>query len=421
VYTRSAGGVWSFQQRLKASNAGTGDEFGWSVSLDADGNTLAVGARNEKSGIVGNEGDNTSFGDLGTGAGAVYVFTSDGATWTQKDYVKSNNPEFGPGFGNQFGQSVSLNADGDMLAVGARFEDGDATGIGGIVLDLVTDSGAVYIFNLEVDDTWTQNTYIKASNTSASDAFGQVVSLGTRANGDVILAVGAFHEASGASGIDGNQSDDTVTDAGAVYAFTRDVGTGVWSQNNYIKASNTGISDRFGITLDLSTDGNTLAVGSYREDGIASDSGAVYVFSHNGTDWSQQGSLIKASNAESSDEFGRSVSLSANGDTLAVGAHFEDSNTTGIAGAENNESASESGAVYTYTRSGSNWSQQTYVKASNTDAGDAFGWSVSLTADGNTLAVGAKLEDSKATGVGGTVTGTQTDNSTSEAGAVYLY
>ncbi len=84
---------------------------------------------------------------------------------------------------------------------------------------------------------------------------------------------------------------------------------------------------------------------------------------------------------------------------------------------EADNSASGAGAVYVFTRMGGSWSQQAYVKASNTGAGDYFGHSVALNGDGNTLAVGAFYEDSNATGVGGNVN----DNSASKAGAVYLY
>ena len=136
----------------------------------------------------------------------------------------------------------------------------------------------------------------------------------------------------------------------------------------------------------------------------------------------------KASNTGADDEFGYSVALS--GDTLAVGAIYEDSNATGINGDHTNNSADASGAVYVFTRSNGVWTQQAYVKASNTGGGesinfgfmmgsimmpgDNFGRSVALADD--TLAVGASNEDSNATGVGGD----QTNNSAGNSGAVYV-
>lgn len=127
---------------------------------------------------------------------------------------------------------------------------------------------------------------------------------------------------------------------------------------------------------------------------------------------------VKASNTEANDQFGFAVALSADGNTLAVGAILEDSNATGIdGGSQGDNSAPESGAIYVFTRSGGTWSQQAYVKASNTGASDFFGRTLALSADGNTLAVGAILEASNAGGINGN----QGDNFAPGSGAVYLY
>jgi len=91
-----------------------------------------------------------------------------------------------------------------------------------------------------------------------------------------------------------------------------------------------------------------------------------------------------------------------------VGARGEDSAATGINGDQADNSVSFAGAVYVFTRSGSTWSQLSYIKASNTEATDELG---------STLAVGARGEDSAATGINGD----QADNSAQDAGAVYLY
>jgi hypothetical protein len=92
--------------------------------------------------------------------------------------------------------------------------------------------------------------------------------------------------------------------------------------------------------------------------------GAAYVFVPDGTSWSQQ-AYLKASNAEASDNFGYSVSVS--GDTIVVGAYLEDSNAVGVDGDEDNDdgSTTDSGAAYVFVRSGTDWSQLAYLKASN--------------------------------------------------------
>ena len=402
---------------VKASNTGDDDRFGNAVSLSADGSTLAISARTEASGatgVDGNQSDNSA-----ALSGAVYVFVRSGDVWLQQTYLKaSNTATF-----EQFGGAMSLSADGNTLAVGSRGESSNASGIDGDQSDnSAGNSGAVYVFS-RTADVWSQQAYVKASNTDSGDQFGAAVSLSADGN---TLAVGAIIESSGATGINGNQGDNSAPGAGAVYLFSR---TGdVWSQNAYVKASNTDPADRFGNALDLSADGNTLAVGAHLDDsnatGIDGDqddnsslgSGAVYVFSRTGDVWSQQ-AYVKASNTGDSDAFGGDVGLSADGSTLVVSTSVEDSSDSGIDGNQNDNSADAAGAVYVFERSGNNWSQQAYLKASNVNAGDRFGVAVSLSSDGNTLAVGAATEDAGTTGIDGA----QGDNSLLDSGAVYVF
>ena len=385
-------------RHAKASNTDPNDWFGSSVSLSSDGNTLAVGARFEESnatGIGGDEGNNSV-----PFAGAVYVFSRSGTTWTQQAYVKASNTDAD----DQFGYSVSLSSDGNTLAVGAINEGSNATGIGGNEDNNSTTvgasypkqsgAGAVYVFSRS-DTTWTQQAYVKASNTDAKDYFGHSVSLSSDGN---TLAVGALQESSNATGIiDADEDNNSTSKAGAVYVFSRSGTT--WTQQAYVKASDTEAGDEFGYSVSLSSDGNTLAVGARHS--YSSSTGALYVFSRSGTTWTQQ-AYVKASNTEANDDFGYSVSLSSDGNTLAVGAQRESSNATGIGGDEDDNSAPFAGAVYVFSRSGTTWTQQAYVKSSNNERLNYFGASVSLSSDGNTLAVGAYNEDSA-------------------AGAVYLY
>jgi hypothetical protein len=123
------------------------------------------------------------------------------------------------------------------------------------------------------------------------------------------------------------------------------------------------------------------------------------------------------------DGFGAALALDQTGSMLAVGAPYEDGSAKGVNGTTD-ETVSNSGAVHTYTRSGSTWSIDDYVKASNTGAGDLFGSSVALSDDGLTLAVGAPYEDSNATGIVSNPTGVsvaELNNSALTAGAAYLY
>lgn len=391
--------VWSQQAYIKASNAEDSDRFGFSVALSEDGNTLAVGAFGEDSnavGINGSQSDNSS-----PVSGAAYVFVRSSGSWTQQAYIKASDSQSSM----RFGDSIALSSDGNTMAVGA----GNAE--------------SVYIF-IRTSSTWSQQSIIKASNYAASgDEFGYSLALSRDGN---TLAVGAYLEDSNSTGIGGNESNNLATDSGAVFVFTRS-GT-VWTKQAYIKPSNTQSGDSFGQSLTLSSNGDTLAISAPNEDsnavGIngdqnnngAASSGAVYVFKRFGAFWTQE-AYLKASNTNSNDLFGYSLSLSSDGNTLAVSAVGEASVSTGINGDQNNNTAPNAGAAYLFTRSGSNWQQETYIKASNTASADSFGIAVSLSSGGESLAIGADYEQSNATGIGGN----QYNNSSPAAGAAYLY
>ena len=291
-----------------------------------------------------------------------------------------------------------------------------------------------------------QVAYLKASNPGAADHFACGGSLpGHIGNGIAIssdgstLAVGAPHESSAAQGINGNQNDDSLYSAGAVYVFARQGGN--WAQQAYVKASNTGRGDNFGSLVSLSGDGNTLAVsapwessaatginGNQNDDSIP-QAGAVYVFTRTGNTWSQH-AYLKASNTGrppapgdpndwgDGDQFGLALALSADGNTLAAGAITEDSLASSINNTEfeKDDSAASSGAVYVFTRTGNIWAQQAYVKASNSGAGDLFGYGIGLSADGNTMAVAGYDED----GSGKTVNAIP-DNRSNGSGATYVF
>ncbi|WP_325893307.1 FG-GAP repeat protein [Grimontia sp. NTOU-MAR1] len=385
---RFASGRWSEEAIIKASNAGAGDQFGTSVSLSSNGNTLAVGTRYE---------DSNADGSSATGAdnsGAVYVYRFASGRWSEEAFIKASNT----GAGDYFGWAVTVSGDGNTLAVGAYAEDSNADGSSATGAD---NSGAVYVYRFD-SNNWSEEAFIKASNAGASDYFGWAVSLSSNGN---TLAVGAYAEDSNADG----SNDTGETDSGAVYVYRFDSNN--WSEEAFIKASNTGASDYFGHSVSLSSNGNALAVGAYGEDSNAdltnatgeNASGAVYVYRFASGRWSEE-AFIKASNAGASDYFGYSVSLSSNGNTLAVGARSERSTDTGINGDGNNDDApSNRGAAYVYRFDFNKWSQEAYIKAKyNTHTGDYyFGRSVSVAGNGNTLAVGARYEDSGATGING--------------------
>jgi len=342
----------------------------------------------------------------------------------QVAYVKASNAEggdyFADGGANQghTGSSITLSRDGNTMAIGAPYESGGSKGINGDQNDnSVYGSGAVYVY-IRRDGSWVQQAYVKASNPGQSDHFGNNVALSADGN---TMAVSAYFEASAATGINGDQNDDSIPQAGAVYVFTR---TGAnWSQQAYIKASNTGRApvlgnpedwgdgDQFGFSVALSADGNTLAAGAVAEDSRASSinnvqfqnddsagtSGAVYVFTRTGSTWSQQ-AYIKASNADGGDVFGYSVALSADGNDLVASGFDERGSTRQINGIPDNR-ANGVGALYVFRRDGGNWRQAAYLKGSKMESTDQLGYSVAISDDGNTIASGAGDEDCLTSGI----------------------
>jgi hypothetical protein len=183
--------------------------------------------------------------------------------------------------------------------------------------------------------------------------------------------------------------------------------------------------------MAISQDGNTIAGGAADEDcftpginppgcdndlKLDSSTGAVYVFAHNNGVWTQQ-AFIKSSHPNKEDWFGSRLNISGDGNTLAVGAQLENGGSRGINGDQANLSAEDCGALYLFTRSGTTWTQKAYIKSSNADAYDEFGSAMALSKDGKVLAVGARSEASASRGVAGDMK----DNSAPGAGAVYIF
>ena len=211
--------------------------------------------------------------------------------------------------------------------------------------------------------------------------------------------------------------------AGAAYVFARSGTT--WSQEAYLKPSNPDANDWFGAG-GLGLSGNTIVVGSTGEastatgvngnqaDNSCKGVGAAYVFVKSGGSWSQQAYLKASYNANHGVAalFGGDAAIQ--GDTILIGAAGEKSAATGIGGEQGDETRDQSGAAYVFTRSAGVWTQASYMKASNTDAGDAFGLHVAIS--GETIVISAAGEASAA---GGTDID-PSDNSAPDAGAVYV-
>ena len=322
---------WAEVLRLAGAAPVVGDGFGMAVAIDGD--TLVVGAPGQG------------------GPGAAHVFVRNGPTW-QLQQVLTSAPAVN---GDRFGAAVAIS--GNTIVVGAPDEDGTAG-----------NSGAAFVFT-RGGTVWSQQATLKAQSPGAADAFGISVSIW----GDSLVAGAPLEDGGGK------------TDSGAAFVFVR-AGT-VWSQQGYLKASNAEASDLFGTSVGISI--NTVVAGAPGEDSTGSptnnsllNSGAAYTFDRSGAVWSA-GAYLKASNIDSSTEFGTAVAIDRV--HLIIGAPKENSAAVGLDGSSP-LNAFFSGAAYLYRRTAT-WTQLRYVKPSNTAQFSSFG--ASVTVEGDTFAVGA--------------------------------
>ena len=339
IYKRS-GSSWTQEAKLLASDQQADDQFGYSVSISGD--YAIVGAYQEDAGTSNVRN-----------VGAAYIFKRSGSSWTQEAKLLASDQQAD----DFFGYSVSIS--GDYAIIGADQEDAGTSN--------VSNAGAAYIFKRS-GTSWVEETKLLASDPQADDLFGVSVSI----SGDYAI-VGAFLEDAGGAA------------AGAAYIYKRSGSS--WTQEAKLLASDQQAGDQFGYSVSIS--GDYAIVGAYREDAgtsNVSDAGAAYIFKRSGTSWAEETKLL-ASDQQAFDWFGWSVSIS--GDYAIVGAYREDAGTSNV---------SNAGAAYIYKRSGSSWTQEAKLLASDPQATDFFGYSVSIS--GNYAIVGAIFEDAGGTDAG---------------------
>jgi hypothetical protein len=379
VFVRN-GGVWSQQAYLKASNTGTGDSFGYSVALSGD--TLVVGAPYEDSsaaGINGNAADNGAFD-----SGAAYVFVRGAGGWSQEAYLKASNT----GSGDRFGYSVSVS--GDTVAVGADGEDSAVTGVDGSENDNSAEgAGAAYVF-FRSSGSWVQQAYLKASNTGEADAFGW--SVGVSGATVIVGAPNEDSASGGINGDGSNNSAESsgaayVFARSGVDWSQQAYIKGPQPGENDLFGFSVSISADTAVVGAVNEDSGATGVNGNSSDNSAMDSGAAFVFLGAGGFWSQR-AYLKASNTGVNDFFGSAVSIS--GDTIVVGAPYEYSAATGVNGNGSDNSAPDAGAAYQFQLASGGWSQLAYLKASNTGSGDRFGFAVAASSIVAVAAVGER-------------------------------
>lgn len=330
---------------LDINGDNTGDLFGSSVKLSANGFIFAIGAY--------------QYAGVGTNRGLVRVYEWNGTAWMQKgnDLIGLNDNEF-------FGISIALSDDGLTLAVGAPYT--------------VSENGEVFVYkfdgsNYVLQEGETEGATIKPDNTRGNGLFGRAIAMS--ADG-CIIAVGAYlHN----------------TQTGFVQVFECDTdssGNPIW----VLREEKLGSSIRYlyGYSVALSEDGSTLAVGSIGSIAVGSTNtnGTVIVYGWDGLSYVQVGNIIEGD--FQSDTFGASVSLSNDGSILAVSA-----DTSDIRDPSGNIIVANTGLARVYEEQdvSGNWIQKG-ADLNGESAGDRI-LSVSLSGDGSRLAFGSEQYDTK--------------------------
>lgn len=336
-YTQSVGGFW-LQPSTAASKFGNDG-----VAFSPDGSIVAVGEYNYKP------------------TGSSTLLAKSGSNWIISSTVEGSNTPRG---------HIAISGDNNtMVSGGYLIANSAGYTVGGAMVFVKNGSGV-----------WSQQTTLSPTGTKLISAsttnFGALNSIGISSDGNTV-AIGA-------------QSDSTGnTLAGTAYVYTRSGTT--WSQQTRLFGANT-VSDYYGSSVSLSSDGNTLAVGAYNQTvGTTTGSGVVRVYTRSGTTWTLQSALptpVKLGTATLGINFGISVSLSGDGNTIAVGARYD---------ALSGTTTPYVGTVFIYTRSGSTWTQRAAIQPTDYVLNAYFGTSVSLSGDGWKLAVGGP-GDNGATG-----------------------
>ncbi len=332
---RYANGDWK-QLGADINGETSSEGFGWPVSLSSDGNTVAAGARlNSSSAYL---------------AGQVRIYSYNGGAWTKVGASIS-----GEANGDWFGWSLSLNDNGNIVAIGAPQNKGNGTA-----------SGHVRIYRNN-GGTWTQ-VGADINGEAADNLSGYSVGLSSDGN---TVAIGAPR----------NPDNGLSSGQVRIYRYVN----GDWKQ---LGADINGASafDLFGRALSLSSDGNTVAIGAPGNDNNVSGAGQVSIYRNNGGVWTQVGVAIDGE--AKNDQLGTSLSLSNDGNTVACGAPYNDDN------------GDNAGHVSIYQNNGGTW---TKVGANiNGEAiGDNSGSAVSLNGFGNSVvAIGAPLNDDGGVGAG---------------------
>lgn len=344
IFTQNSLGEWQSVQKVSDGDENFGGYANQStlphpdsLSLSADGSIL----------VVGNQFSNQ--GGVGDGGMAV-IYTKVGATWSLTQKIFSSDIAAS----DYFGSGVCVSGDGSTIVVGAPADDDGASA-----------QGSAYIFE-KVGGTWTQVQKIIQSDTRSSGFFGSRVRI---SNDGTTLVVGAY------------EHDGVGANVGAAYIFDKS-GGGTWSQTLKLYPPNT-TTEFYAQGLDISGDGNVIAVGAPRDDTTSTNMGRVFMYVKSGGAWSNTPTQTFQYNTAVTEDkyFGWSVGLSQNGNTLIVGAPYEDTEQT------------DSGAIHIYERTNGVWTPVKREYTGVNPSGEGLGTSVAISDDGKVYIAGNENDD----------------------------
>tara|TARA_B110000285_G_scaffold170788_1_gene191166 strand:- start:321 stop:3203 length:2883 start_codon:yes stop_codon:yes gene_type:complete len=324
-------------------------QLGWSVSMSADGTKVIAGARNADHSV--------------TDGGAAYIFTYNGTSWDTGVKIVASDAQTS----DYFGYSVSMSSDGTKVAVGAYYEDAGGS-----------NAGAAYVF-IYNGTAWVQQAKLVASDPGGNDYFGHAVSMS--GDGTKVIA-GAYGEYAGGT-----------NSSGSAYIFTKQAAAsgGAWVQEAKIFASDKQEADYFGYSVSMNSNGTKVAVGAYAVDNLPlytlQQTGCVYIYTYDGSTWGSE-QILQASDKQTNDYLGWSVSMSGDGNKFIVGAKGEDTGGT------------DAGAAYIFTYSSGSWDTGAKLVASDPGANDLFGYHVAMSSDGTKVLVGAPQQTTVITNAG---------------------
>ncbi len=335
-------GEW-VEYKIIGSTVDDEDNFGISIDINDDGSTIIVGS--------------PYYRPASQAVGAVFVFKWNGSGWDETIIEGSDSVA-----GDSFGSDVAISSDGQTIIVGAK-----SHGSG----------GAGYLYQYD-GSNWNETKFIPNDTYSSQSNVGDDVSIQATADSFILSNSGEYapdlHD-------------------GVIYLF-ENTGSS-WNETRITAQNSQQSGDFFGVSTDITDDGERIAVGAFYADDNGNNTGKVYMLDWNGSSWVE--TAIYSSDPVDGDSFGEDIDMTGDGNAFVAGAKG-----VGVTPLTDDFY----GAIYIYKWNASYWDEWK-IQASDKEKSSYFGISVSITNDGNKVLSGAYQKDI----LGGD----------SEAGGAYLY